>query len=127
MLTIAGGVYREYCTEGDWRQLFGSGLRAAAALQSTGEEIHLFAFLNTEDLALAEATAQNSFGIKLHPANRSTSIAFQYQHGLSTPVVVPPIHLLKKEDPVRIDQENVLRFGFLEGDAIVRGKTVVYD
>jgi nucleoside 2-deoxyribosyltransferase len=127
MLTIAGGIYREYCTEGDWKQLFGSGLRAAAALQSTGEEIHLFSFVNTEDVPLAEATAQNSFGIKLHAANRSASIAFHYQHGLSTPVVAPPIHLLKQEEPLRVEQENVLRFGFLEGDAIVRGKTVVYD
>lgn len=127
MLTIAGGVYREYCTEGDWKQIFGSGLRAAAALRATGEEINLFSYVNTDDIHLAEATAQDSFGIKLHAANRSTSIAFHYQHGLSTPVVAPPIHLLKQENPIQIHEENVLRFGFLEGDAVVRGKTVVYD
>jgi hypothetical protein len=76
MLAIAGGTYREHCTEGDWSQLFGSGLRAAAALQSTGEEIQLFTYVSTsEDLPLAEATAQGTFGAKLKPANRSTTIA----------------------------------------------------
>ena len=59
MLAIAGGTYREHCTEGDWKQLFGSGLRAAAALQSTGEDVHLFTYANTaEDLPLVEATAR---------------------------------------------------------------------
>ena len=69
----------------------------------------------------------NSFGVKLHTANRATPITFQYQHGLSKPFVDPPIHLLRSEEPFRIDQDNILRFGFLEGDAIVRGKAVVYD
>lgn len=128
MLAIAGGAYREFCTEGDWKQFFGSGLRAAAALQSTGEEIYLFTYVSTgEDLALAEATAQNQFGAKLKPANRSTTIAFRYQHGLSTPVVEPPIHLIRREESIRVEKENVLRFGFLEGDAVVKAKIAVYD
>lgn len=127
MLTIVGGIYREYCTEGDWKQLFGSGLRAAAALTSACDEVQLFSYVHPDELPLAEATAHGSFGIKLHTSNRSGSITFHYQHGLSTPVITPPLHLLKSENPLRVNQDNILRFGLLEGDAIVNGKAVVYD
>jgi nucleoside 2-deoxyribosyltransferase len=128
MLSIAGGTYWEYCTEGDWSQLFGSGLRAAAALKSVPENIKLFTYVNRkQDLPTLEAVGSATFGVMISPFERKCPISFSYQHGLSTPVLRPALHELAPEAAISIQADAILRFGFVEGQATVNGGRVVYD
>ncbi|WLT30928.1 PfkB family carbohydrate kinase [Geothrix sp. PMB-07] len=57
----------------------------------------------------------------------SIAIQFDYLHSLATPRVNPPLHKITLHTPLIVDGEVILRFGFLEGSAIVQGKRVVYD
>lgn len=66
-------------------------------------------------------------GINLQLAPRSTPIAFAYFHPLSRPLIEPPVATISPEQPLRVDGRAVLRFGFVEGDAIVTAQHAVYD
>jgi nucleoside 2-deoxyribosyltransferase len=63
-------------------------------------------------------------GFSLHPEAIPQSLTFEYYHGLDTPRIWgrgPP----QKSFEVR--SQNLIRFGMLEGDAIVTAERVVYD
>jgi nucleoside 2-deoxyribosyltransferase len=126
MLQVTGGTYREYCREGEWSQLYGSGLRAAAALQRHCQPAALTTYVGRDDEVLAEAIA-NTFDVQLQIVTIPQTVEFHYLHGLSVPSILPPLHLLAQQAPLSVEAEHVLRFGFIEGDAVVHGKRVVYD
>lgn len=124
-LTIAGGTYHELCLEGDWQQMFGSGLRAAAALARRGQPI-LYTFVAEMELSLVQTIA-HTFGVRLSHTSSSQSVTFRYSHGLSTPSISPPLNMLAPSSSIRVAGEHVLRFGMLEGEAIVDAEMAVYD
>ena len=123
VITVAGGVYQERCITPDWHQLYGSGGRAAAALTSFGS-VELHTYIGSPDvrslLALAAAV-----GFKVLPIETSETIGFFYFHPLSVPVINPT--RVPSVAPLVVDGETILRFGMLEGDAVVHGRRVVYD
>lgn len=53
------------------------------------------------------------------------SIGFEYAHGLSTPSIfgIPKL----QHAPIQVHAEKIVRFGMLEGEAIVDAKYAVYD
>jgi nucleoside 2-deoxyribosyltransferase len=55
------------------------------------------------------------------------TISFDYLHSLSEPRISPDIRSISKQQPLTLEGEAVLRFGLIEGDAIVKGQRVVYD
>ncbi|MCK1338634.1 carbohydrate kinase family protein [Bradyrhizobium sp. 38] len=55
----------------------------------------------------------------------ATEVVFSYLHPLSQPAIIPRI--ISQEEPLLVDGELVLRFGMVEGDAIVTAKRAVYD
>lgn len=121
-IAIAGGVYRELCMHPRWDEYFGSAGRAAAALAALGIPARLHAYADAEAHSSMEArSALGSFETVLLPMGRTPG--FHYIHGLSSPIVQKDSLQVRLE--VRAD--DVLRFGMIEGDAVVAGRRVVYD
>lgn len=126
MITVVGGVYREVCAEPSRDELYGSGGRAAAALVDLEGDVALHTFYPEASWAAVQAVADSSeFKVHLHDA--STAVRFDYAHGLSRPVITPPLHHLTSRAHMRVEADHVLRYGMLEGDAVVDAAAAVYD
>lgn len=126
MIEITGGVYVEHCVEPAWEQLFGSGGRAASALSELSSAVCLSTYIADEDRPGLDSLAV-TFGFTTRISKIPQTVSFSYYHGLSEPRIRPPVHLIRQAQPLTIEAENVLRFGFIEGDAVVHGQRVVYD
>lgn len=127
MIHVAGGTYLENCREPHWFELFGSGLRAALTLKAIGAAVKLSTIVgqNQRELLLAKAEE-----LDIEFKEIPKTIAFEYLHSLSNPNITPYglVRELTRE-PVEIEanDEQVVRFGLLEGTAKVRAKMAVYD
>ena len=66
-------------------------------------------------------------GINVRRHEIETGIAFAYFHPLSRPHLEPPRSAIPTHPPISVQGNAILRFGFVEGDAVVRGNRVVYD
>ena len=139
MLTVVGGTYREVCYEPDWNQLFGSGLRAAAAastiiVEAAAHPVKLVTWECREEQAELRLRAE-SFGLDTEIHDRGTAIEFQYEHGLSDPMNAPGIEWLTQISPLHLDLDTALMFGLVEdrlpesshNNVTVSAKTLVYD
>lgn len=126
MISVVGGTYREVCAEPARDELYGSGGRAAAALVELAHDVTLHTFYPREAWGVVQAIAASlGFQVSLHDAQ--TAVRFDYDHGLSRPVITPPLHHLKSEASMSVEARSVLRFGMLEGDAVVHAEVAVYD
>lgn len=125
-LYIAGGVYHEKCEWPEWNHLFGSGGRAAAATSANSTKIELKTYLR-DDVAEDFLPASINYGFKMDIVKTENIITFDYYHPLSEPCLYPKFHNVKRNDPFSINGHSVLRFGMLEGSAIVDAKRCVYD
>jgi nucleoside 2-deoxyribosyltransferase len=136
MIHIAGGTYVETCLEPRWNELLGSGLRAALALQRLSNDVRLSTYL----AAAEEDTFYNTIGavaggfdpdsgpmISVDSRPTKNTISFRYIHPLARPEIRPSLHLIARNPPFTIEAETVLRFGMLEGSAVVHGQRVIYD
>lgn len=126
MISIAGGSYYEICISPDWRYLFGSGMRAAAAISDLDSTIKLHTYIGEKSLDQLQSLAE-TFGLELQTEIVPHTIRFDYFHALSVPVITPPLHRISKAKPLIIADDVILRFGMIEGDAIVSGNKVIYD
>lgn len=124
MITVVGGIYREYCMHPPWRETYGSAGRAASALAAMGvpTTLHSYADVESSEILTSRAFLES---FKLVTTLISRSIGFEYIHGLSTPSIFGVPNL--KHDPLKVKAEKIVRFGMLEGDAIVDAKYAVYD
>ncbi|MFS8980794.1 hypothetical protein PO002_41390 [Cupriavidus necator] len=122
---IVGGLYREICHIPAWNTIFGSGGRAGAAISRLSPGSTLYAY--TEDFDNERVVSLRRLGIQTKLRSRPTSIVFAYFHPLSTPYVEPSIADIPRQFPLHVSGDAVLRFGFLEGDAIVNANRAVYD
>ncbi len=123
-MIVAGGTYREICARPRWQRIFGSGGRAITALAklSPGSELHSYA--NVDWIPSLEASAA-AFGYRAVLEPIEEKITFEYLHPMSRPNLFPPKRTTKA--PLRVAAEAVLRFDFVEGDAIVDANRAVYD
>jgi len=131
-LHIVGGTYREFCPESvpAWDQLFGSGLRAAAAVQALAQADGRPATLVTcvgDDLAEDLAVYAGTFGVRVRVTRIADTVAFLYEHPLAPARMKPAAEALLPRVPLECAAPNVLRFGMPEADVWVRGERVVYD
>lgn len=124
-MIVAGGLYLELCEVPRWQEYFGSGGRAAYALAelSPSSELHTYFPQNGSDPCARLERA--GIKVKLYPSEKA--IAFSYFHPLTRPVMVPRDVEIKASDPIRIVGQNVVRFGMIEGEAIVTAHNAVYD
>ena len=125
-MLIAGGFYREISIFPGDDQLFGSGGRAAAALCALSDNIELHTYVGESNLKDIDLFA-TQWGIDIKHYQTEETLTFEYYHGLSTPIIRPIPLTLNKHAPIRLTGDVILRFGMLEGEAIVEAKTVVYD
>jgi len=126
MTTIVGGVYAERCVEPHWDDVYGSAGRAAAAISAAVSGIRLQTY-RAKPLADAFDSLANAYGLTIEGPEVADQVAFDYFHPLAIPRITPRPDAITQQDPIRIEDEVVLRFGMLEGDAIVSAKTAVYD
>jgi hypothetical protein len=126
MIEVAGAVYLERCLQPKWNYLFGSGGRAAIALGAR-DDVRLHTYVEPALIQQVEARVLSSGRAELLPTPIATTVGFHYVHPLSVPIIVPAPHLLKQAAPLQVAGEIVLRFGMMEGDAVVKGARVVYD
>lgn len=126
MLSIAGGFYLERCIEPQWNELFGSGGRAAAAVAGQGTHIRLHTYVWDKYRKDAQRFADDR-GVELIAAVSDRLVSFNYFHPLSTPVISPAPGRLGSLPPIKVEGPVVLRFGMLEGDAVVTAERAVYD
>jgi hypothetical protein len=105
--------------------VFGSGGRAAAAVSALSPSSTLHTYL--EDFESSGAISLRELGIELRLSPRPTSIVIAYFHPLSRPHIQPPRGEIARQSAIQVSGDAVLRFGFLEGDAVVDARRAVYD
>lgn len=121
-IVVVGGVYRERCATPHWDEVFGSGGRAASSLAQAKVpvELHAYADSMTSESMGARAALEV---FRFLPTETAQSVTFDYLHGLDT----PRISAHQKAPAIKVKATNVVRFGMLEGDAIVSAERAVYD
>ncbi len=125
-LTIAGGVYHEHVLWPSWDQIFGSGGRAAAALKGHVDKISLHAYSRVDTAEAFEPYAIQ-YGFEFSPTTSEQTISFDYIHSLAPPVLTPSVQRIRQNPSIMISADNILRFGMMEGNAVVSAKRCVYD
>ena len=127
-LTIVGGWYEELCGEPRWQEFYGPGGRAAAALSGRRAAIRLLTYcppafrLKLEYSAKTLGFAVESFG------SAGAVTEFKYLHWLRAPQISSGFALPSELPVIKVENaENVIRYGFYEGDAKIQAKRVVYD
>lgn len=124
MIHIAGGIYREYCMHPSWREVYGSGGRAASAIASIGGKVTLHGYTDPGiEAAIASRAALEGF--QLASVAVKVGVDFSYHHPLATPLIrgVPA----SRSPAIQVREEKVIRFGIIEGDAVVHADYAVYD
>lgn len=122
-IVVVGGVYRERCMRPGWREVYGSAGRAASAMSSMGANVDLYAYMD----ALAQEVLESRAALEnfhIIPTSVDQSITFEYHHSLETPRIYG---LMETLPPLDVTADRIVRFGLLEGDAVIKGGQVVYD
>lgn len=123
MLHVAGGVYREYCLHPSWREVYGSAGRSASAIMQIGGQVTLHTYLESSNAEVLQSRAALE-GFILNATYVEESVSFSYQHALSIPTIRVP---LLKYGPLKLSEDKVIRFGMIEGNAIIDAGFAVYD
>jgi len=126
-LSIVGGVYQEFCVQPGRRLVYGSAGRAAhcvSELLDGNLELHTYVGKNIESAVTELADGSRA---KLIPTPIGKALEFAYFHPLSVPAIWPDREKLIPEPPIRVSGDVVLRYGMLEGDAIVDAEVAIYD
>lgn len=106
-----------------WREIYGSAGRAASAIASMGAPVALHSYLDPLAQQVMESRGALE-GFEVHSTPIDRSITFDYHHGLET----PRIHGRgDSRAPLTVDADRIVRFGLMEGDAVVHGDMVVFD
>jgi hypothetical protein len=122
---IVGGLYRELCEIPSWDATLGSGARAALAVASLAHSTEFTTYASAFDRAAL--TTLEACGITVTIADRPSPIVFAYFHPLSSPHIEPGRNTIPHHPPLKVTGRAVMRFGFLEGEAIVTAERAVYD
>jgi nucleoside 2-deoxyribosyltransferase len=103
--------------------VYGSGGRAASAIARLGTPVSLYGYMDSGTLDILESRAVLE-GITVYPTTVQDGVQFSYHHPLDEPRISLPKH---KYSSIDITAEHLIRFGMLEGDAIVHCNYAVYD
>ncbi len=122
---IVGGVYREYCVHPRWYDIFGSAGRAALATGTAGTPVVLHSYMTDETLGVINEKAAWLDGFEVAPTKVDREVSFKYLHDMAVPEIAGID--TKPHELIRVSEERVLRFGMLEGDAVINATWAVYD
>ncbi|ARA77889.1 nucleoside 2-deoxyribosyltransferase [Pectobacterium brasiliense] len=123
-MSVVGGVYHEVCLRPSYHDVYGSAGRAASALSHLNVPVMLYTYADTDTTELlCERATHEGFGLSIQAASKP--IYFDYDQGLAEPKIygVPE----NKLPPQIIKDKNILRYGMLEGTAIIDAEYAVYD
>jgi nucleoside 2-deoxyribosyltransferase len=125
--TVVGGVYLERCIQPLWNAIFGSAGRAMQAVAPhVPAPVRLVTYVDEQSRPAVQSMVQMSGGmLEAYPCARTLS--FDYLHPLATPTITPPVGQIVQANPIRVVGDVVLRYGMLEGEAIVDAKVAIYD
>lgn len=126
MIAVVGGVYEERCLRPHWDQVIGSGGRAAIYLSGLGIPTTLHTYV-LDSLRARIAESAEVHGFTLVATTAPQSVSFLYAHCFSQPRITPDRSIISPQAPLIIEADTIIRFGMMEGDAVVRAKTAVYD
>ena len=124
-MIVAGGYYHELCERPSWNAVFGSGGRAVTSLAGLTPHLELHTYCQRERFPSLETIEDHAVSLHVFPSR--DEITFAYLHPLSRAGIAPSVSAINREDPILCRGKVILRFGFLEGDAVVHGDRVVYD
>jgi len=121
---VAGGFYRELCARPRWDKLYGSGGRAVTSIAtlSPGSVFHTYACANWIE-SLRASAAGLGYSVEATPIQEA--ITFDYLHPMAKPSLFPPKR--RRYPSLNVSGDVVLRFGFVEGDAIVQAQRAIFD
>lgn len=124
-IEVVGGVYRERCLHPSWDQIYGSAGRAAEAIATMGTPVVLHSFLTDDAREAFEDRGALLGTLSVRGPRADGSVGFVYMHDLAVPQIygVPEA----PRGVLEVNEEKVVRFGMLEGDAKVQAKWAVYD
>jgi len=122
---IVGGVYRERCVHPRWNEVYGSAGRAAFAIAAFGTPVVLHSYMNDDALQIIRDRGAWQSGFEAIQTKVQDIVSFDYLHDMAA----PEIHGVPKNqyESLRVNEEKIVRFGMLEGDAIVHAEWAVYD
>ncbi|MFZ6780432.1 PfkB family carbohydrate kinase [Undibacterium sp. Ji83W] len=123
VIDVVGGVYLERCMQPSWLEVYGSGGRAASALARMGAEVRLHSYISEANKEAIESRAALE-GFLLNATQINKGCSFHYTHGLDNPTINLP---LDDYADIQINAERVVKFGLIEGDAVVKATFAVYD
>ena len=103
----------------------GSAGRAAAALRNA-VEIELFTYVS-DDTRDALSRLAERYDLDVRSVSAPHGISFTYPHGLAGSLIEPHLFEIQQAPAFQVEADTVLRFGMMEGEAIVKAKTAVYD
>lgn len=126
MTAIVGGIYVERCIEPDWNEVFGSAGRAAMALSDAIPNLRLLSF-RPKGIAADLDNLAFITGASIEGPETSDPIEFDYMHSLADPRITPRPDAIGSSGTIEVEDDLVLRFGMLEGDARVKARKAVYD
>lgn len=124
-LHVVGGVYREFCVHPRWNEIFGSAGRAAIAVAMMESPVVLHAYMDSQSQEVISEKAAWLSCFTCLPTEIPVAVGFEYFHDLAVPAItgVPS----EPYPSIRVSEEKVIRFGMLEGEAIVDAEWAVYD
>lgn len=123
MITIVGGVYRERCMRPAWDDIYGSAGRAATAIARFGGQAELHACVDSDTQIVVDARAAAE-GFQFNATPAQAPVTFEYIHGLANPDIRRGTHVKSK---LQVSAEKVLRFGMIDGTAVVDAEYAVFD
>lgn len=122
---VVGGVYREYCVHPRWNDLYGSAGRAALAIATLGTKVVLHSYMNTGSQQILGEKGVWLSDFTLNPTTVPNTVGFTYLYDMATPDIKG---MPNQQFPsLVVNEEKVIRYGMLEGDAIVHANWAVYD
>lgn len=123
MITIVGGVYRERCMRPAWDDIYGSAGRAATAIARFGGQAQLHACVDSDTQIVVDARAAAEV-FQFNATAAQAPVTFEYIHGLANPDIRRGTHVKSK---LQVNAEKVLRFGMIDGTAVVDAEYAVFD
>jgi nucleoside 2-deoxyribosyltransferase len=124
-ISVVGGVYFERCLHPAWDCIYGSAGRAAIAIARMGVDAKLISYFSDSAISAFRSDFSLQANLIVEQVQAMQAVQFQYTHDSAHPEIIPS-HPIKLES-IRVTADHVLRFGMMEGDAIVNADSAVYD
>ncbi len=126
-IEIVGGTYMESCSEPEWEQIFGSGLRAALAVKGIDPKCRVTFHTIAESYIKQHLEMDyDDISMDIVEAPKGTSpISFIYRNALSSPIVYSNNNV--DYPAVSVQAKKCIMFGMMETSGVVNADYVVYD